>query len=190
MERSFKWYECLNNSDEITQGDIFINFPFIRACNYSNLIKSTCPEEFELDVNVEYMDCIILTQACDIAQAKPDLENIILCPIYDIKDVDFSKSKMGDCISGKLPQYYMLNKNDEFKCEYKEDGFNFHVVNFNIVEKAPISALKEFAKNSPNRLRLLPPYREHLSQAFAKYFMRIGLPSDIDKNEVYKSKEF
>jgi hypothetical protein len=25
----------------------------------------------------------------------------------------------------------------------------------------------------------MPPYREHLSQAFARYFMRVGLPSDI-----------
>jgi hypothetical protein len=29
------------------------------------------------------------------------------------------------------------------------------------------------------RLRLLPPYREHLSQAFARFFMRVGLPVDI-----------
>jgi hypothetical protein len=31
------------------------------------------------------------------------------------------------------------------------------------------------------RLRLLPPYREHLSQAFARYFMRVGLPTNIRK---------
>jgi hypothetical protein len=29
------------------------------------------------------------------------------------------------------------------------------------------------------RLRLLPPYREHLSQSFARFFMRVGLPVDI-----------
>ena len=28
------------------------------------------------------------------------------------------------------------------------------------------------------RLRLLPPYREHLSQSFARFFMRVGLPID------------
>ena len=28
-------------------------------------------------------------------------------------------------------------------------------------------------------LRLLPPYGEHLSQAFARFFMRVGLPVDI-----------
>lgn len=31
------------------------------------------------------------------------------------------------------------------------------------------------------RLRLLPPYREHLSQAFARYFMQVGLPVNVSK---------
>ena len=31
------------------------------------------------------------------------------------------------------------------------------------------------------RLRLLPPYREHLSQAFARFFMRVGLPQPVNK---------
>jgi hypothetical protein len=26
---------------------------------------------------------------------------------------------------------------------------------------------------------LLPPYREHLSQAFARFFMRVGLPVEV-----------
>ena len=29
-----------------------------------------------------------------------------------------------------------------------------------------------------------PEYREHLSQAFARYFMRVGLPVDIDREEI------
>jgi len=33
-----------------------------------------------------------------------------------------------------------------------------------------------------SRFRLLPPYREHLSQAFARFFMRVGLPIPIEKN--------
>jgi len=27
-------------------------------------------------------------------------------------------------------------------------------------------------------LRMLSPYREHLAQGFARYFMRVGLPHD------------
>lgn len=187
-ELEFKWYQILSESDEITQGDILINFPIIKIPNYKEIVEGNNLEELELDIAIEYIDCIVLTQACDIAQAKPDLENIILCTIHDIKGVDFNKGKLGDCISGKLPQYYMLNKFEKFKCEYKEAGFNFHIVNFNSIEKVPLSVLKSFANRVPTRLRLLPPYREHLSQAFAKYFMRIGLPSDIDRESVYQAK--
>jgi hypothetical protein len=39
--------------------------------------------------------------------------------------------------------------------------------------------VREFAHQMGDRLRLLPPYREHLSQAFARLFMRVGLPADI-----------
>jgi hypothetical protein len=35
-----------------------------------------------------------------------------------------------------------------------------------------------------NRLRLCPPYREHLAQAFARFFMRVGLPSDIPEERI------
>ncbi|MBD5492017.1 MAG: hypothetical protein HDR16_07880 [Lachnospiraceae bacterium] len=38
---------------------------------------------------------------------------------------------------------------------------------------------KEMAFKNGKRLRLCPPYREHLSQAFARYFMRVGLPVNI-----------
>jgi hypothetical protein len=30
------------------------------------------------------------------------------------------------------------------------------------------------------RLRLCPPYREHLSQSFARFFMRVGLPQAVN----------
>lgn len=187
MIEDFKWYEILNEEEEITQGDILINFPFLRCNNYNDLLNNN---SHNIEVCIEKIDCIILTQSCDIKQSKQYLENIILCPIIDLDTLDFSKSKLGELLSGKLPQFYMLNKCENFKNEYMENGFNYHIVNFNVIEKAPVAAIKEFAKYSKQRLRLLPPYREHLSQAFAKYFMRIGLPSDIDKNEVYKAKDF
>ena len=185
-EIKYNWYSEINESDDITQGDIFINFPVLKTKNYSDIINSGNIEDFELDIEVEYIDCIVLTQPCDIAQAKPELENIILCRIHDIINTGFDKNKLWECAQGKRPQFYILNKNDEYKDEFNESGFNFHIVNFNLIEKVPINALKKYANTCNSRLRLLAPYREHLSQAFAKYFMRIGLPSDINKNELFE----
>lgn len=43
----------------------------------------------------------------------------------------------------------------------------------------PMQLAKEIAKQNSPRLRLCPPYREHLSQSFARFFMRVGLPINI-----------
>ena len=53
------------------------------------------------------------------------------------------------------------------------------VVVFKDIFGVHISTLKLHLKNAKNCLRLLSPYREHLSQAFARYFMRVGLPQNI-----------
>ncbi len=42
-----------------------------------------------------------------------------------------------------------------------------------------LTSLKDLAVRRSPRPRLLPPYREHLAQAFARFFMRVGLPVDI-----------
>jgi len=39
--------------------------------------------------------------------------------------------------------------------------------------------LEELVTHTGKRLRLCPPYREHLAQAFARFFMRVGLPQDV-----------
>lgn len=191
MAESFNWYEIIPSSDEVTQGDIFINLPIMVPKNYDKMIENTSFEEckvdekFELDMRVEFGDYIVLTQPCDLAHPKAELKDIILCRIYDIADVGFGRGKIADCIEGRRPQFYILNENKDFTCKFKESGFNFHVVNFDEIEKVPINTLKNIGKLTENRLRLLPPYREHLSQAFAKFFMRIGLPSDIKKPDIF-----
>lgn len=58
------------------------------------------------------------------------------------------------------------------------------IVNFRQVYSVPLNAIARFANRSTPRLRLLPPYREHLSQAFARFFARIGLPKDIERYQV------
>jgi len=65
--------------------------------------------------------------------------------------------------------------------EHPVAGIEIRVVDFHDVFTVP----REFSeailsqRNVP-RLRLLPPYREYLSQAFARFFMRVGLPQPVD----------
>jgi hypothetical protein len=61
-----------------------------------------------------------------------------------------------------------------------ELNLEHRVVDFHYVYSAPRSFLESLLKQRvQTRLRLLPPYREHLSQAFARFFMRVGLPVPI-----------
>jgi len=73
---------------------------------------------------------------------------------------------------GYLPGYHLLNKYDAHLNDYQ-------VVDFRNVYGIQIDSLKAICKDLEKRIRLLPPYREHLSQAFARYFMRVGLPQDV-----------
>jgi hypothetical protein len=61
------------------------------------------------------------------------------------------------------------------------EGFQreIQIVDFRTVFSVPFQFITEMARRQSRRLRLQSPYREHLSQAFARFFMRVGLPADI-----------
>jgi len=63
----------------------------------------------------------------------------------------------------------------------KINGFEseYLIVDFRSIFSVHFDFLVEFVKEKGDRIRLLSPYREHLSQAFARFFMRVGLPVDI-----------
>jgi len=132
----------------------------------------------ELDVEIIKYDVVIMSQSCDLVQRKLDL--VLVCPVWPLSEFenrsDFFRSRRGKeaLRQGNVPGYHLLNKSDikGFETEYL-------VVDFRSVYSVPFNFLIDLAKRRGKRLRLLPPYREHLSQAFARFFMRVGLPVDI-----------
>jgi len=74
---------------------------------------------------------------------------------------------------GNIPGFHMLGA-----CDQREFAEGARLVDFRRTWSLPVDYLRQKAQ-SRLHARLLPPYREHLSQAFARYFMRVGLPSDI-----------
>jgi hypothetical protein len=73
-----------------------------------------------------------------------------------------------------VPGYHLLNR-----CELSGLEHDFLVVDCRSLFGVPLSVVKELASAQSPRVRLLPPYREHLAQAFARFFMRVGLPVDV-----------
>jgi len=49
----------------------------------------------------------------------------------------------------------------------------------------PFDYADEKLRKRGERLRLLPPHREQLSQAFARFFMRVDLPIELPEDPPY-----
>jgi len=171
----FTWYQEIVNSNNIEQGDLIVDCPII-------IPPSIIKEGDEPEIEIKLINSIILSQSCDLVNNKIDI--VLVCPYYPLKIFidnipDDQKSRkaikknIDNLRKGHLPGYHLLNKDNELNID------DYLVVDFRNVYGIEINNLKDIAKKQGKRTRLLPPYREHLSQAFARYFMRVGLPQDI-----------
>ena len=174
----YPWFELQENSADITQGDI------IKCCPVLILKELDISEEGQnVRAAIVTIDGIVLTQACDSANNK--VENIILCAITSKSEFEeiqrrANKSEkeirknIDGIIKGQQNAYHIINsyKSEEFSQDY-------YIINFKDIFSVPVDIARATAKKGGKRLRLCPPYREHLSQAFARYFMRVGLPINI-----------
>jgi hypothetical protein len=166
--KEYPWYEIVNGKD-LFQGDIIYSCPLI-------LPPPKIKDEIEVDI-IEY-DVIIMSQSCDLIQKK--LELVLVCPIWPLsefenKNPSYKDLKRKESLrQGYSPGYHLLNmcKINGFESEYL-------IVDFRSIFSVHFDFLVEFVKEKGDRIRLLSPYREHLSQAFARFFMRVGLPVDI-----------
>jgi hypothetical protein len=176
----YPWYATLQNSGEIRQGDFIPNCPIIQPPNNFNLKKGQILIDQELVIKT--LDTVVLSQSCDLENDK--IEIVLVCPFYSI-DYFLEGLPQSDRVGkgrerilralkqGNLPPYHLLNRDEE------NEILNFLIVDFRNVYGVNFEFLKKYAPTLAKRQRLLPPYREHLSQAFARFFMRVGLPTDI-----------
>jgi len=172
----YPWYQKLNKGDTtLEQGDFIPNCPIFIPPH--NLLAG---QEIEVDVN-QY-NVLILTQSCDLENNK--VEIVLVCPYLTFDEFistqnESWQSKKGrqrffdNMKQGAQPSYHLLNK------EEKVDIHDYLVVDFRNVYGVHVQFLQEYVKTLENRIRLLPPYKEHLSQSFARFFMRVGLPFNI-----------
>ncbi len=136
------------------------------------------PEATADDIPVDARDCIILTQSCDLANDKAQF--VALCPLYPIVDFEqvntsFRQKGAWERVRrGQVEGLHLIAS-----IERPEDNRASLVVDFRQIYSLPAAYLKEHAASLGRRWRLQSPYLEHFSQAFARFFMRVGLPSSI-----------
>lgn len=189
------WYESVSADTPITQGDLIFNCPILSWTSENIDLQGGKEDEVLKGSTLAVSaDVVVMTQACDLEHEK--VSNIILCPHTSINEyLEFWQSDLrakgqnptqrawekhcNDICDGFIWNMSMLNK-EEIKDGMKID---IRIVNFHEVFTVPRSFLESLvSQRGQERYRLLPPYREHLSQAFARFFMRVGLPVSIEKH--------
>lgn len=134
----------------------------------------------EYTVQVLKADLIVMTHSCDLEAGKSRF--VALCPIHKLSDFEtinpmFSrKGRWEEVRKGRQEGLHMLASPDD-----PSNNRDARVVNFRQIHSLPVEYLENHAESIGARWRLLSPYLEHFSQAFARFFMRVGLPSSIPK---------
>ncbi|GEM_PF-111195 len=176
---NYPWYQIVNGND-LAQGDILLEFPvFEIPKNYLDNVDTG-----NVQMIINYQNLIVMTQSCDLVirrDGKSKIDHVLLCPIYFKKDLAqhsiYSKSsEWENARQGKHLGFHVLNC-----CNLEDHNYDFILVDLKRNYSINFAVLADFVSRQQSRVRLLPPYREHLSQAFARSFMRVGLPVDIPK---------
>ena len=172
------WYETITYSDDMVleQGDILFGCPYY----------DTTGEEVNGVINAKIVDhnVVIMTQSCDIANKKVD--KIFVAPWEYISAVIRKKEEADGELNtkkkksffkhlseGVMPNFHLLD-------EDKEKGLDdYLVIDFSNTFTISPGTMMATAAKQGSVIRLKSPYKEHLSQAFARFFMRVGLPSNL-----------
>lgn len=175
MTFNSNWYEQLEKEKPLQQGEIVRDLPILMT---PKKIEQEENGKFKVIPNITKKNVIILSQSCDLEQDK--IKIITLCSFLLLKELEKDNKQLQDN-SGKenlrrgyFPYLHLLDKVDD-----TISNNDFIVVNFRNIYTTNNEYLKDFVKNQSERISLKSPYIEHLSQSFARFFMRVGLPSTI-----------
>jgi hypothetical protein len=172
----YPWYQAEEWSNheqgKLEQGDLLPNCPVLVLPKElpNELLSANHGDKLEIPSQVQFADLIIMSQSCDLAHDK--IEQVLLCAHFPASS--HGKDTKNAVRKEQRPALHMIEK-----CEIPEHEFEQQIVDFRTIYTLPKSFVLAYVASLGVRVRLLPPYKEHLSQAFARYFMRVGLPRDL-----------
>lgn len=130
------------------------------------------------EVTADEYDLIVVTQSCDLEQQKVHL--VAACPIFPVVEFEAvnpafgKKGRWNEVLKGRVEGLHLLASPAN-----PSNNREALVVDFREIYSLPFEYLMSRASQLGARWRLRSPYLEHFSQAFARFFMRVGLPSTI-----------
>jgi hypothetical protein len=192
------WYAVVAHDEPLTQGDLVLDCPVL-AWKASSTGDSASPPPLQQRAALYRQDLIVMTQGCDLEHDK--VRNVVLCPHLPLEEFqrDWERwmVERKQAVSEKawrrfcedIAAGYVWNLTFLDRFEHAELPTDIRVVNFHELFTVPRDFLESVLRERQRpRLRLRAPYREHLSQAFARFFMRVGLPQPVTPTWDSRSK--
>jgi hypothetical protein len=172
MAQESFWTEVAGG--QLAQGD------FLPECPVPMFPANFSEANGNATVPIRRADLIVVTQSCDLENKKVQL--VAMCPILSVaqlKTVDERYGKpdrLEEIRKGRFESLHMLASTQN-----PENNMDVRIVDFREIHSLPVAFLAEHAIRLGPRWRLRPPFLEHFSQAFARFFMRVGLPTAIPR---------
>lgn len=190
-QASGTWYTQVSGS-ELRQCDILPNCPTFTPRSDSDVAQVR--ENSEVLFSVRFRDLIVMSQTCDLIETSPTEEewsiDVVVCRVVSLTEaVDanpFLNSETGKefCRRGWMTRSIMIPESDCDGWRRTEPS----IVLFGQTSILPLGLLRQVARGIPNRPRVVSPYRESISQAFGKYFMRVALESEIAEFDIERDE--
>ena len=167
------WWQSVSGRN-LAQGDL------LPDCLLPVFVAPTANQSADdlQEVSVLTQRLIVVTQSCDLENNK--VQFVALCPIHSLEEFaglnhHFQKSKNWETVrKGQMQGLHMVASPESPKTNTQS-----LVVDFGHIVSLPINYLENHAASIGKRWRLSSPFLEHYSQAFARFFMHVGLPSGI-----------
>lgn len=171
------WYEVVHGP-ELRQGDLLkgLFVPTIVQVPADFAADDVDSVRYRLDVS----DAIVLSQSCDLENGK--LEFVMVAAFDSWPNLVATEySSMGRKEREKIQREIRRGHRHHLHLLDSAEGqlpMDFSIVDFRSLHTLPLDYLEAHASDQGARLRLLAPYREHLSQSFGRYMMRVALERD------------
>lgn len=167
------WWQRINHG-ELAQGDWL---PRCLMPVFLGESRLQDPDE-SVEEDLFYSDLIIVTQSCDLENGRAIFA--ALCSISTLAEFESFNEKARkkgwweQVRKGRVEGLHLLASP-----ENPANNRDALVVDFGQIVSLPAGYLQDHAGRVGDRWRLASPFLEHFSQSFARFFMRVGLPSSI-----------
>lgn len=175
------WYT--SSRETIGQGDIIFEFPLI-------LTASDGQGGYEVDSSGNYRfgmrtgNIVVLTQTCDMLKKAQKTVLVAEVHSYDVITANGQNSHLRETVyKQSLARGTAIQ---DFLLPPSPDGvLPWSIINFRNIHVVPKDLILHRAE-AGRVLGIASPYREYLSQAFARFIMRVGLPVTLEAFEQYR----